>query len=225
MVAAGVLAGGVGHQAVEAVAAREPNRTELPRLKKLPRAYPKVYASTAAIRNSKQAEPGHRRVLRPGGCVCRSSRRRQSARAAGRGSFDVAAVRRRPPGRAPVNRQPQRPRPQRMRRSRSAPSWKRRRPSSRRLRSRRFRPRLRRESRRRRLLSRPCRRCRRSRRPTSACSAAAPTGATSAAASGLRRLRPDSLGRWESSTGETPSSAGRPGRSGRRQRSRRRRSR
>ncbi|MGH3064199.1 MAG: sigma-70 family RNA polymerase sigma factor, partial [Gaiellaceae bacterium] len=58
MVAAGVIAGGVGHQAVEAVAAREPNRTELPTLKQLPRAYPQVFASAAAIRNSKQAEPG-----------------------------------------------------------------------------------------------------------------------------------------------------------------------
>jgi RNA polymerase sigma factor (sigma-70 family) len=58
MVAAGVIAGGVGHQAVEAVAAREPNRTELPTLSQLPRAYPQVFASTAAIRNSKQAEPG-----------------------------------------------------------------------------------------------------------------------------------------------------------------------
>ena len=58
MVAAGVLAGGVGHQAVEAVAAREPNRTELPRLKEVPRAFPKVYAPTAAMRNSKQADPG-----------------------------------------------------------------------------------------------------------------------------------------------------------------------
>jgi hypothetical protein len=58
MVAAGVLAGGVGHQAVEAVAASEPNRTELPRLKKVPRAFPTVYAPTAAMGNSKQAYPG-----------------------------------------------------------------------------------------------------------------------------------------------------------------------
>ena len=56
IVAAGVLAGGVGHQAVEAVAAREPSRTELPRLKQVPSGFPKVYPSTAA-RDSKQADP------------------------------------------------------------------------------------------------------------------------------------------------------------------------
>jgi RNA polymerase sigma factor (sigma-70 family) len=57
MVAAGVLAGGVGHQAVEAVAAGEPNRTELPRLKKVPTAYPEVYAAAmGGTRDSKQAD-------------------------------------------------------------------------------------------------------------------------------------------------------------------------
>ncbi|HEV2901824.1 MAG TPA: sigma-70 family RNA polymerase sigma factor [Gaiellaceae bacterium] len=59
MVAAGVIAGGVGHEAVEAVAASEPARTQLPRLEKLPHAFPKLYASTSAVpsqRDSKQAD-------------------------------------------------------------------------------------------------------------------------------------------------------------------------
>lgn len=60
MVAAGVIAGGVGHEAVEAVAAREPERTELPRLRELPRTFPAIYGSggpfVSAGRGSKQAQ-------------------------------------------------------------------------------------------------------------------------------------------------------------------------
>ena len=48
MVAAGVIAGGVGHQAVEAVAASEPARTPLPALKRLPHTFPKVYGASSA---------------------------------------------------------------------------------------------------------------------------------------------------------------------------------
>ena len=56
MVAAGVLAGGVGHQAVEAGAAKESNRTELPRLEQVPRGYPNAYVSSAGTaRDSNQA--------------------------------------------------------------------------------------------------------------------------------------------------------------------------
>ena len=47
MVAAGMIAGGAGHQAVEALAAREPGRTELPALKRLPKASQYGTSSTA----------------------------------------------------------------------------------------------------------------------------------------------------------------------------------
>ncbi len=49
MVAAGVIAGGVGHQAVEAVAASEPDRTPLPALKRLPHTFPKLYGASSAV--------------------------------------------------------------------------------------------------------------------------------------------------------------------------------
>ena len=56
MVAAGVIAGGVGHEAVEAVAASEPARTELPKLEKVPRGFPKLYASTSAVRSRRESK-------------------------------------------------------------------------------------------------------------------------------------------------------------------------
>ena len=54
MVAAGVLAGGVGHQAVEAVAAKEPNRTSC-RGSRRCRAPTRRSTLDCPIRNSKQA--------------------------------------------------------------------------------------------------------------------------------------------------------------------------
>ena len=55
MVAAGVLAGGVGDQAIEAVA-DEPTRTQLPNLRELPRGLPEVYGSSSALLTGGRAE-------------------------------------------------------------------------------------------------------------------------------------------------------------------------
>jgi RNA polymerase sigma factor (sigma-70 family) len=50
IVAAGVLAGGVGHEAVEAVAANEPAPSPLPALRELPTQFPQLYgASTSSV--------------------------------------------------------------------------------------------------------------------------------------------------------------------------------
>ena len=57
MVAAGVIAGGVGHEAVDAVAADEPARTQLPELKRVPKAFPKLYGTTVAAAGAEGATP------------------------------------------------------------------------------------------------------------------------------------------------------------------------
>ena len=174
MVAAGVLAGGVGHQAVEAVAAREPNRTELPRLQEGAARLPEGLRIDCRDSKLEAGRPRHGRVLRPGGCVCRSSRCRQK-RSRGRvRELRRAAVRR--------NRRVER-------RSTGSLSDCGRKNAAQPVRAvvetaktvvkevtrRRFQPRLLSWSRRRRLLSR---RCHRAAAPASARSAAAPTVAT-----------------------------------------------
>jgi hypothetical protein len=66
VVAVGVLAGGVGHQAVEAVAASEPAGTPLPALRQLPVSYPALYSSSSTawtqrgIADAKEAAAGTR---------------------------------------------------------------------------------------------------------------------------------------------------------------------
>jgi RNA polymerase sigma factor (sigma-70 family) len=56
MVAAGVIAGGVGHQAVEAVAASEPAKTQLPALQRVPHSFPKLYGASSAVFGDRVAD-------------------------------------------------------------------------------------------------------------------------------------------------------------------------
>jgi RNA polymerase sigma factor (sigma-70 family) len=49
VVAAGAVAGGVGHEAVEAVAAREPARAPLPAIRHVPKSFPASYGTTSNV--------------------------------------------------------------------------------------------------------------------------------------------------------------------------------
>ena len=162
--------------------AREPNRTELPRLWQVPRAFPKALCTDCRDRNSKPDDPGTA-VLGPGGC--------SAVRAA------VGKALARPGAGARRRSRPPEPRAERHQSAdaTTAPAANATQPVRAVVETaktvvkevkRAAQPRLPSRSRcRRRLVSRPCRRCRRS---ASACSAAAPV-ATSAAALWLRGLR------------------------------------
>ncbi len=66
MVAAGVIAGGVGHQVVEAVAANEPPGTSLPALQRIPLTLPKLYGTSSTIFSDRGTARGEDRTIATG---------------------------------------------------------------------------------------------------------------------------------------------------------------
>jgi RNA polymerase sigma factor (sigma-70 family) len=62
VVAAGAIAGGVGHEAVEAVAANEPPPSPLPALKQVPRSFPAAYGGNSTVWHGHRANGAHDHV-------------------------------------------------------------------------------------------------------------------------------------------------------------------